>query len=109
LPLASKNISSVSLQGSDPLNSGGPAFFAPLAVFRSHLAAFWIVTSLGLNWNVMVSRSPPRPDGVASYSLRAAFCICERAVSPDGDGGETAPPLELVRATALLMTAASRP
>ena len=40
VPVASKNISRVSLQGSAPLNSGGPAFFAPLAVLRSHLAAF---------------------------------------------------------------------
>ena len=59
LPVASKNISRVSLHGSDPLNSGGPAFFAPLAVFRSHFAAFWIVTSLGLNWNVDATRDWP--------------------------------------------------
>ena len=59
LPEASKNISRVSLQGSDPLNSGGPAVFAPLAVLRSHLAAFWMVTSLGLNWKGMPPRSAP--------------------------------------------------
>ena len=48
--VASKNISRVSLQGSAPLNSGGPAFLAPLAGLRSHLAVLAIVTSFGLNW-----------------------------------------------------------
>ena len=51
LPVASKNISRVSLHGSAPLNSGGPAVGAPRAVFRSHFADFGIVISLGLNWN----------------------------------------------------------
>ena len=44
--VASKNISRVSLHGSAPLNSGGPAFFDPLVVLRSHLAVLAIVTSL---------------------------------------------------------------
>ena len=57
--VASKNISSVILAGSEPLNSGGPAFLAPLAGFRSHLADLVIVTSLGLNWNGSAPRLAP--------------------------------------------------
>ena len=38
--VASKKISIVSLHGSAPLNSGGPADFEPRAVLRSHLADF---------------------------------------------------------------------
>ena len=48
--MASKNISRVIFDGSGPVNSGGPAFFDPLVVLRSHLADLVIVTSLGLNW-----------------------------------------------------------
>src|SRR5690242_14710339 len=54
LVVASKNISRVILHGSAPLYSGGPACFAPLTGLRSHLADLLIVTSLGLNWNLMV-------------------------------------------------------
>ena len=49
----SKNSSNVSLHGSAPLYSGGPDFL-PLAGFRSHLADLLIVTSLGLNWKLIV-------------------------------------------------------
>ena len=49
--VASKNISTVNLHGSAPLNSGGPAVLEPLAGLRSHLAVLAMVTSLGLNWN----------------------------------------------------------
>src|SRR5690606_23526745 len=53
--VASRNISSVSLHGSAPVNCGGPAFAAPVAGLRSHLAAFWMLTSLGLNWKLISS------------------------------------------------------
>ena len=49
----SKNSSNVSLHGSAPLYSGGPDFL-PLTGFRSHLADLLIVTSLGLNWKLIV-------------------------------------------------------
>ena len=57
--VASKNISRVSLHGSAPLNSGGPAFFDPLVVLRSHLAVLAIVTSFGLNWKAIAPRLLP--------------------------------------------------
>ena len=59
LLVASKNISKVSLQPSAPLNSGGPAFLAPLAGLRSHFAVLAIVTSLGLNWKSIALRLAP--------------------------------------------------
>ena len=66
--VASKNISTVSLHGSEPLNSGGPAVLDPLAGLRSHLAVLAMVTSLGLNWNSRNPRSAPGllPPGAGS-------------------------------------------
>ena len=65
------------LQGSAPLYSGGPAFFAPLAGFFSHCADLLIVTSFGLNWNAIVPREAPGllPPGAdcASYISRLAW------------------------------------
>ena len=57
--VASKNSSRVSLHGSAPLNSGGPAVFDPRAFLRSHFADFEIDSSLGLNWNGMRSIGAP--------------------------------------------------
>ena len=51
--VASKNISKVSLQGSAPLNCGGPAALRVAGgLDRSHFADFEIDSSFGLNWNV---------------------------------------------------------
>src|SRR6478609_11703565 len=106
---ASKNISRVSLHGSAPLNSGGPAFLAPRAVLRSHLAVLAMVTSLGLNWKSMLPREapnrlPPVP-GVESYNCRLALSTCGRACPPAGDGRPTfPPPAELFSATASVIT-----
>src|SRR3954451_22414524 len=76
----SKNISSVSLHGSAPLNCTGPAFFASLDASRPHLADLLITTSFGLNWNSMVpSGSPgllPSLVGWGSYSFNEAE-LCE--------------------------------
>ena len=58
-PVASKNISTVSLHGSEPVNSGGGALLDPLAGLRSHFADLAMVTSLGLNWKPMVSLIAP--------------------------------------------------
>ena len=84
---ASKNISRVSLQGSAPLNSGGLAL-APLAVLRSHLAAFWIVTSLGLNWKGCCrarAGCAARRRGVVE--LEGGAPICGRRCRLTGAGG----------------------
>ena len=57
--VASKNSSRVSLHGSAPVNSGGPAVLAPRAFLRSHFADFEIDSSLGLNWNGIRSIEAP--------------------------------------------------
>ena len=62
--MASKNISNVSLQGSEPVNSTGAADGASRVGLRFHFADFAIVTSLGLNWKSMwpaLLRFLPRP------------------------------------------------
>ena len=68
--VASKKSSMVSLHGSAPVNSGGPADFEPRAFLRSHLADFEIDSSFGLNWNGIRSTGAPGllppPTGVAS-------------------------------------------
>jgi hypothetical protein len=112
LPDASKNISNVSLQGSAPLNSGGPAVLAPFAVLRSHFAAFWMVTSFGLNWKGML---PPAllekpPPALGSYSLSSALATLGldalgfAAELSEGAGVEVSPPpAELLSAIGTLM------
>ena len=42
-----------------PTELGGPAFFDPLVVLRSHLAVLAIVTSFGLNWKAIAPRLLP--------------------------------------------------
>src|SRR6478672_10557663 len=76
LAVASKNISSVSLPGSGPLNSGGAAAFDPVDGLLSHFTVLAMVNSLGLNWKSIlpISTSSFRPPVV-------------------GDGGVRVPPL----------------
>ncbi len=86
LSVASKNISSVIFDGSGPMNSGGPAFFDPLVVLRSHLTDLLMVTSLGLNWKGTAPRlapgaPPPAGAGDGSYSVSWAFSICPDALA----------------------------
>src|SRR5664279_3684583 len=50
LAVASKNISRVSFPGSGPLNSGGPAAFAPVVAVLSHFTVLALVSSVGLKW-----------------------------------------------------------
>ena len=96
LAVASKNISSVSFPGSGPLNSGGPAFFAPVDGLLSHFTVLAIVTSLGLNWNSIVPISPAslRPPGTSVDSCMISFArsTCCALLSPVGDGGVSLPP-----------------
>src|SRR5215211_1534978 len=57
--VASKNISRLSLHGSEPVNSGTPDFFAPRCASRFHFALFVRLSSFGLTWKSIRPRTPP--------------------------------------------------
>ena len=91
------------LAGLGPAELGRPGLLRALGGLALPLGGLLDRHLLGVELEGDACRArPPSPGGVASYSFRAAFSICGREVSPDGDGAETPPPpAELVRATAL--------
>jgi hypothetical protein len=85
--VASRNISSASLHGSEPLNSGGPLFLALRCASLAHFAFLVSESSLGLNWNLIsYIRSPgfavpPACGGLWTFS--DARCRLFGAGSPE--------------------------